>query len=116
MLLTIKQRLERIPYPIRTVSAEEAKTECAQNGGTVLDVREAAEREKSPVEGSLHIPRGVLEMQALERFKDADTPLYLHCASGARAKLAAEQLIALGYQNVTAISCELAAVQSALGS
>lgn len=115
MLLTIKQRLERIPYPIRTVTAEEAKAECAQNGGTVLDVREATERDNSPVDGSLHIPRGVLEMQALEKFKDADTPLYLHCASGARAQLAAEQLIALGYQHVSAISCELPAVQRALG-
>ena len=115
MLLTIKQRLDRIPYPIRIVTAEEAKTECAQNGGTDLDVREAAERDKSPVDGSMHIPRGVLEMQALEKFKDAETPLYLHCASGVRAKLAAEQLIALGYQNVSAISCELPAVKSALG-
>ncbi len=115
MLLSVKQRLERIPYPIRTVTAEEASAEVKQNGGTVLDVREAAEREQSPVAGSMHIPRGVLEMQAVEKFKDATVPLYIHCASGARAQLAAEQLIAMGYENVTAITCELKKVQEALG-
>ncbi|GGW89886.1 rhodanese-like domain-containing protein [Alteromonas halophila] len=114
MLLTISQRLERIPYPIRTVTAEEANTECQQNGGDIIDVREAAERENDPIDGSIHIPRGVLEMQALEKFKQAEQPLYIHCASGARAQLAAEQLIAMGYQNVSAISCALPAVKDAL--
>ena len=31
--------------------------------------------------------------------------IYLHCASGGRAALAAEQLQRIGYKNVKAISC-----------
>ena len=37
---------------------------------------------------------------------DADMEIYLHCASGGRAALAAEQLQRIGYTNVKAISCQ----------
>ncbi len=59
----------------------------------------------NPIPGSVNFPRGLLEMKMLEHCQDADTPIYVHCASGARATLAAEQLQRLGYSKVSAISC-----------
>ena len=42
-------------------------------------------------------------MMAPQHFPDPATPLYLHCASGGRARPSAEQLNRIGYTNVTAI-------------
>lgn len=107
MLIDIKTRLENIGVNLRTVTAEQAFNELENNGGTLIDVREAAEANEQPVRSALHIPRGVLEMKALEQFKDASTPLYIHCASGVRAKLAAEQLTKLGYENISVVTCSV---------
>ncbi|MEW9796568.1 rhodanese-like domain-containing protein [Alteromonas sp. CYL-A6] len=114
MVLTIPERLQKIPAAVRKVTAAEAKAECEQNGGVVIDVRESAEREENPVSGSVHIPRGVLEMKACEQFRDPQTPIYIHCASGVRAQLAAEQLHNMGYDRVSAITCDLTKVKDVL--
>jgi len=110
MLLDIKTRIENIDVNLRTVTAQQAASECRSNNGTLIDVREAAEVANQPVPSALHIPRGVLEMKALEQFKDASTPLYIHCASGVRAKLAAEQLIKMGYDNVSVVTCPVTTI------
>ncbi|MCU7555847.1 rhodanese-like domain-containing protein [Alteromonas sp. ASW11-19] len=114
MLKTIQERLAAIEPPVRQISAQEAATEMQQNNGLVIDVRESAEREQHPVDASTGIPRGVLEMKITDHCKDPARPIYLHCASGVRAQLAAEQLRALGYQNVTAITCKPDAIKQAL--
>lgn len=98
---------------LRTVSAEQAASECRINSGILIDVRESAEVANQPVPSALHIPRGVLEMKALEQFKDASAPLYIHCASGVRAKLAAEQLIKMGYENVSVVTCPVPTINQA---
>jgi len=113
MLIDIKTRLENIDVVLRTITAEQAFDEMNSNGGTLIDVREAAEVISDPVHSSLHIPRGVLEMKAIEQFKDASTPLYIHCASGVRAKLAAEQLTKMGYENVSVVTCPVATINQA---
>ena len=45
-------------------------------------------------------------MKLVEIEKDAERPIYLHCATGGRATLAAEQLQRIGYNKVTVISCK----------
>jgi len=42
MLIDIKKRLENIDLDIRTITAEQAVSEQKNNGGTLIDVREAA--------------------------------------------------------------------------
>ncbi|WP_407080220.1 rhodanese-like domain-containing protein [Alteromonas aquimaris] len=108
----MQQRLQSISPLVRKVTAQEAAKECAQNKGTVLDVREPAECETSPVKASINIPRGVLEMKIIEKFKDPNHPFYIHCASGVRAQLAAEQLIHMGYTTVSAITCDIKTLTS----
>lgn len=114
MLKSIQDRINSISVPIRTISADEAAQETAQNNGLIIDVREPAEVEQSPTPGTVNIPRGVLEMQILEKEKDASRPIYVHCASGVRAQLAAEQLSLMGYENVTALTCDVPKIQKAL--
>jgi len=113
MLIDMKTRIENIDDNLRTVSAEQAASECRNNSGILIDVRESAEVANQPVPSALHIPRGVLEMKALEQFKDASAPLYIHCASGIRAKLAAEQLIKMGYENVSVVTCPVPTINQA---
>lgn len=114
MLKTVPELLAAIEPPVRKISAQEAAAECANNGGIVIDVREPAEHMSSPAPGAINIPRGVLEMKVLELFKDADKPIYLHCASSARAQLAAAQLAKLGYTNVSVMTCSVPDIQQAL--
>lgn len=76
-------------------------------GALVVDVRDAAEVEKSgKVAGAVHIPRGMVEFRA-----DPDTPYYdknftkdrpviLYCASGGRAALAGQALSEMGFEEV----------------
>lgn len=60
-----------------------------RDGGTILDVRRPDEREESHITGSVHVPLD----QLLDR--TADLPagrLWVHCASGFRASIAASLL------------------------
>ncbi|NDV85465.1 sulfurtransferase [Aurantimonas aggregata] len=74
----------------------------------ILDVREAHElAETGQVDGAVHVPRGFLEARAdptagsahpeLSQAHGERTPVYVLCASGARAALAAKTLIEMGY-------------------
>lgn len=116
MLLSIPELIQKISPDVRRISAEAAFAECAGcNGGVVIDVRQPEEVQQSPVAGSINIPRGVLEMQMSVRYPDVQTPIYIHCATGARATLSAEQLQRIGYENVTVIGCAIDAIQGARG-
>jgi rhodanese-related sulfurtransferase len=110
----MQERIKAITASIRSVTAADAAVECETNGGLIIDVREPAEYSNSPAEGAINIPRGVLEMKMLELAKDPQKPLYLHCASGMRAMLAAEQLVNMGYENVAVITCPVPTIQKAL--
>jgi len=57
-----------------------------------VDVREPSEVTQRPINCSTNIPRGLLEMKITELTQDLSTPICVHCASGDRAALAAEQL------------------------
>lgn len=113
MLLSIPQLIQQAAPTVRRLDAAQAHDEAAARGEALfIDVREADEVAADPVPGSLAIPRGVLEMALPSRCPDPDRPLYLHCASGGRATLAAEQLQRIGYRAVTAITCPPARIRA----
>lgn len=105
MLMTVPELLAKVKSELRLLDAASALPECERKGGVLIDVREPSEVQGKASNGATNFPRGVVEMMVLERFKDPIQPIYLHCASGGRAVLAAEQLQRLGYTNVTAITC-----------
>ncbi|KPH89455.1 hypothetical protein AMS57_17235 [Pseudoalteromonas undina] len=106
MLTPIPDLLKIITPNQRRIDAEQAKKELEQNKGLLIDVREPAEHATKAAIGAINIPRGLLEMKLMEIEKDAARPIYLHCASGARATLSAEALTRVGYENVTVIICK----------
>ena len=106
MLKTIPDLIKLASENVKKVDSAQAKAEIAQNNGLLIDVREPAEHAIKNAVGVINIPRGVLEMKLVEIEKDADRPIYLHCATGGRATLAAEQLQRVGYNKVTVISCK----------
>ena len=106
MLTSIPDLMKIITPNQRRIEAEQAKQELEQNHGLLIDVREPAEHATKAATGAINIPRGLLEMKLMEIEKDPARPIYLHCASGARATLSAEALTRVGYENVTVITCK----------
>jgi len=106
MLTSIPDLLKTIIPNQRRIGAQQAKQELEGNKGLLIDVREPAEHANKAAVGAINIPRGLLEMKLMEIEKDATRPIYLHCASAARATLGAEALTRVGYENVTVITCK----------
>ncbi|CAM4263875.1 rhodanese-like domain-containing protein [Pseudoalteromonas byunsanensis] len=106
MLTAVQDVLKTVKPNQRCISAQQAKIEIDQNDGLLIDVREPAEYEAQSASGAINIPRGLLEFKLPEIEKDAQRPIYVHCAAGGRAAFAAEQLTRLGYQNVSVITCK----------
>ncbi len=69
------------------------------SGAVLLDVRTPGEYREGHIPGSTNVP-----LQAIDRVrdvvKDKDTPLFVHCLSGARSRQAAAYLRQMGYSNV----------------
>ncbi len=90
--------LVRAAPHLRRLSAAEAKARLSQ--GTALDVREPEELHAGIIEGSVHLPRGLLEEEASKKLPDRSRPLLVYCGDGRRAGLAALTLLDLGYEDV----------------
>ena len=113
MLKSVSELVAEAAGTVEKISMEDAlKIENV----VVIDVRELQEASQRPIAGSIKIPRGVLEMKITEHTQDPSTPICLHCASGARATLAAEQLLRLGLTNVKAINSGIDEILSMVGS
>jgi len=104
---------------VENLTTDAVAEELAGGSDVVLiDVREHGEREEHGViEGSLHIPRGLLEFCAdpaspAHRAELApDRRVILHCASGGRSALAAVVLRDMGYRDVAHLDGGMAAWQ-----
>ena len=110
MLKTVPEMVMEARAHLRCVDAETAKAEIEENNGIIVDVRELVEVDNLAAPHSVHIPRGILEMKVGTVIPDESHPVYLHCATGGRATLAAEQLVKMGYKDVTVITCPIETV------
>jgi rhodanese-related sulfurtransferase len=95
---------------LRCLEAAACIDEIRATGGLMIDVRETGEAAAEPTPHSVNLPRGILEMKVTDLAGDPEHPIYLHCATGGRATLAAEQLTRLGYTRVTVMTCPVAQV------
>lgn len=69
----------------------------------IVDIREQEERSDGIIPGSIHLPRGFLELQAEETLLDKNCSLIVYCAGGVRSLLASKTLIEMGYKNVRSL-------------
>lgn len=74
--------------------------ELMENGGSLIDVREDNEWSAGHAAGAVHIGRGVIERDIVQRFPDKSAELILYCGGGYRSALAADSLQKMGYTNV----------------
>jgi rhodanese-related sulfurtransferase len=81
----------------------------------IVDVREPAEFEAMHIEGSLNVPRGILESACEWDYEETepelvqarDREIVVVCRSGYRSVLAANSMQVLGYQNVASLQTGL---------
>ena len=96
---------------IKTISSNEAHKMVKDNQCNLIDIRDIRELQKEgKVEGSNHIPRGMLEFWLdpdSAYFKDGKLDLnkeiVLFCAGGLRSALAAKSLKDMGFEKVSHI-------------
>ena len=105
MLKTIPDVIAQARQSLNTITALDAVEKCKNENGIIIDVREPAEFAEKSGDSTINIPRGVLEMKMLQMHPDENLAIFIHCATGARATFAAEQLKRVGYKNVWVVTC-----------
>lgn len=106
MTVTYKQLVDAANAVVPKISGKEAQ-EMQANGALIVDVRDSAElAQTGKIAGSLHVPRGSIELKADQTAASADKnfaldrPVIVHCAGGGRAALAGKVLKDMGYEKV----------------
>ena len=85
----------------RQISQEEAaKLMQEQSDYILLDVRTQAEFAESHIPGAICIPNETIGTGEIPELPDKEQLILVYCRSGRRSKLAAEELVALGYTNI----------------
>ncbi len=112
-LRPLAELIAELRSELRCLEAMACIDEIQATGGLIIDVREVGEVAAEPTPHSVNLPRGILEMKITDLAGDPEHPIYLHCATGGRATLAAEQLARLGYTRVTVMTSPLAQVVEA---
>ena len=100
---------------VGSVTPEQASEELASGAAVLVDVRQSVEWDHGHIDGSVPVPRGLLEFFAdptSPRYKQELDPakrMVVVCHSGARAALAAATLQDMGYPEVAVLDGGLAA-------
>ena len=83
------------------ISGVEAKVLMdSESGYIILDVREQYEYDEGHIPGAILIPYGEIADRVENELPDKDQLVLVYCRSGRRSKIAAEELVKLGYTNV----------------
>lgn len=83
------------------ISAKEAKEIMdSQKGYVILDTRTQEEYNEGHIPGAILIPHDEILEKAETVLQDKNQLLLVYCRSGRRSKLAAEDLVKLGYTNI----------------
>lgn len=68
-----------------------------------VDVREDNEWEKGRAQGAIHLGKGIIERDIEGVIPDKSAQVILYCGGGFRSAIAAENLLRMGYQDVTSM-------------
>ena len=83
------------------ISGAEAKALMdSESGYIILDAREQDEYDEGHIPGAILIPYSEIADRAEKELPDKDQLILVYCRSGRRSKIAAEELVKLGYTNV----------------
>ncbi len=117
---SISELVSEVLDKIKTIDVDEAYEMLKNNNCNLIDIRESNELENTgKVEGSSHIPRGMLEV-----YLDSNSPIIqsgqidqnkefvLFCAGGVRSALAVKSLKDMGYEKISHINGGFASIAS----
>ena len=83
------------------ISGAEAKALMdSESGYIIIDARTQEEYEQGHIPGAILIPEYEIADRAEKELPDKDQLILVYCRSGRRSKIAAEELVKLGYTNV----------------
>ena len=103
MLLTAcgqdKKNKQEVGYV--NITAEQAKEIMdSQEDYIILDTRAQEEYDEGHIPGAILIPHDEITEKAESVLRDKDQLILVYCRSGRRSKLAAADLVKLGYTNI----------------
>ena len=78
----------------------------------LIDTREESEFGAGHAKGALHLSKGVIERDIVERVPDKNARLVLYCGGGFRSALAGDNLKKMGYTNAISLDGGWRALQS----
>ena len=83
------------------ISGAEAKALMdSESGYIIIDARTQEEYDQGHIHGAIMIPEYEIAVRAENELPDKDQLILVYCRSGRRSKIAAEELVKLGYTNV----------------
>ena len=83
------------------ISGAEAKALMdSESGYVIIDARTQEEYDQGHISGAILIPEYEIADRAEKELPDKDQLILVYCRSGRRSKIAAEELVKLGYTNV----------------
>ena len=83
------------------ISGSEAKALMdSESGYIIIDARTQKEYDEGHIPGAILIPEYEIADRAEKELPDKDQLILVYCRSGRRSKIAAEELVKLGYTNV----------------
>ena len=83
------------------ISGAEAKALMdGESGYIIIDARTQEEYDQGHIPGAILIPEYEIADRAEKELPDKDQLILVYCRSGRRSKIAAEELVKLGYTNV----------------
>jgi len=97
------QLVNEVKERVKEVSVEKAQQQQHQ-GALLIDVREDNEWEAGHATNAIHLGRGIIERDIIEKIPDKNTELILYCGGGYRSILSAYNLQKMGYTNVYSMS------------
>ena len=83
------------------ISGDDAKALMdSESGYIIIDARTQSEYDEGHIPGAILIPEYEISDRAEKELPDKDQLILVYCRSGRRSKIAAEELVKLGYTNV----------------
>ncbi len=92
---------EKVPF--MSMREVRRRIDTAEDNLIVLDVREKDAFDRGRIPGSLHIPRGQLELRVNDELKDPSQRIVVYCEFGVISTLAAATLKELGFDRSVAL-------------
>ena len=72
----------------------------SESGYIIIDARTQSEYDEGHIPGAILIPEYEIADRAEKELSDKDRLILVYCRSGRRSKIAAEELVKLGYTNI----------------